>query len=94
MSPRKHRPVVYAKKQTPTYLPPEWRLSFSLPENLRSAVPIGCYAPVLGVRVGVKGTVEIVGKSRRWLEQQCERFIRQVARYGFARPVPAVNPGH
>jgi hypothetical protein len=29
--------------------------------------------------------VEICGKNKQWIEGQCERFIRQVARYGFAR---------
>ena len=90
MSPRKHRPVVYAKKQTPTYLLPECSLTFALPESLPLAVPIGPYTSVprtggagnatLGVYVRAGGRVVIVGKSRSWLEQQCERFIRQVAR--------------
>jgi hypothetical protein len=29
-------------------------------------------------------------KNRRWVQEQAESFVRQVARYGFARPLPAL----
>jgi hypothetical protein len=42
---------------------------------------------VIGVRIGIGGHVEVVGKNERWVQEQAERFVRQVARYGFARPL-------
>jgi hypothetical protein len=45
---------------------------------------------VIEVRVGIGGHVEVVGKNRRWVQEQAERFARQVAGYGFARPLPAL----
>jgi hypothetical protein len=82
--------VVYAKRQTPIYQLPELCLKFTIPATHAIGLPIGPDPHCLSVVIRTQGRVEITGKTIRFLEEQVERFVRRMARYGFARPVPAV----
>jgi hypothetical protein len=59
-------------------------------ETVRLWRPKPRYPGVIGVRIGIGGHVEVVGQNRRWVQEQAESFVRQVARYGFAGPLPAL----
>jgi hypothetical protein len=84
----RHR--VQRAPRTPAHLLPDWRLSFTLPDTVGLGLNTGPYAGVIGVQVGPKGSITIVGKNKGWVTGQAERFVRHIAPYGFARPVRGV----
>jgi hypothetical protein len=60
-----------------------------MPDMLGLGLRPGPYPPGLGVHIGMGGEVWIEGKGRQWVEEKAERFVRQVAPYGFVRPMEA-----
>jgi hypothetical protein len=76
--------------RTPQHLLPDWCLSFELPPIVGFGIPIGPFAGIIGACINPRGHVEIAGKNRGWVCSQAERLVRQIAPYGFVRPVAAI----
>jgi len=82
--------LVQRAPRIPSHLMPQWRLSFVVPALHELGFNRKRYGHMIGVVIDQDGGVVVWGRNRQWVEDQAERLVRQVAPYGFARPVAAV----